>query len=72
MDAHTMPTHVRCACIYSFRHMHVHTHAPTQIHLNPGVVKMNIDTDTQWSYWDGLRAYEAKYVCVRVCVCMGG
>ena len=23
-----------------------------------GVVKMNIDTDTQWSYWDGLRQYE--------------
>jgi fructose-bisphosphate aldolase class II len=26
-----------------------------------GVVKMNIDTDTQWAFWDGLRAYEAKY-----------
>ncbi|KAI8903853.1 fructose-bisphosphate aldolase, class II, partial [Gorgonomyces haynaldii] len=26
-----------------------------------GVVKMNIDTDTQWAYWDGLRLfYEAK------------
>jgi len=25
-----------------------------------GVVKMNIDTDTQWAYWDGLREYEAK------------
>jgi hypothetical protein len=24
------------------------------------VVKMNIDTDTQWSYWDGLKQYEAK------------
>ena len=24
-----------------------------------GVVKMNIDTDTQWAYWDGLRAFEA-------------
>jgi len=23
-----------------------------------GVIKMNIDTDTQWSYWDGLRAFE--------------
>lgn len=20
---------------------------------------MNIDTDTQWAYWDGVRAYEA-------------
>lgn len=25
-----------------------------------GVVKMNIDTDTQWAFWDGIRAYEAK------------
>lgn len=25
-----------------------------------GVVKMNIDTDTQWACWDGVRAYEAK------------
>lgn len=25
-----------------------------------GVIKMNIDTDTQWAFWDGLRAYEAK------------
>jgi len=25
-----------------------------------GVVKMNIDTDTQWAYWDGLRQFEAK------------
>jgi len=25
-----------------------------------GVVKMNIDTDTQWSYWDGLRKFEAE------------
>ena len=22
---------------------------------------MNIDTDTQWAYWDGLRAYELKH-----------
>jgi len=26
-----------------------------------GVIKMNIDTDTQWAFWDGVRAYEAKY-----------
>jgi fructose-bisphosphate aldolase class II len=25
-----------------------------------GVIKMNIDTDTQWAYWDGLRAFEAS------------
>ena len=26
-----------------------------------GVVKMNIDTDTQWSYWEGIKNFEAKY-----------
>ncbi len=26
-----------------------------------GVVKMNIDTDTQWAFWDGVRGYEAKH-----------
>merc|ERR1712127_740323 len=29
--------------------------------IEAGVVKMNIDTDTQWAYWDGVRAYEAKH-----------
>jgi fructose-bisphosphate aldolase class II len=24
-----------------------------------GVIKMNIDTDMQWAFWDGVRAYEA-------------
>lgn len=24
-----------------------------------GVIKMNIDTDTQWAFWDGVRKYEA-------------
>jgi fructose-bisphosphate aldolase class II len=28
--------------------------------LNYGVVKMNIDTDTQWAFWDGVRGYVAK------------
>jgi len=29
--------------------------------LEAGVVKMNIDTDTQWAYWDGVKNYyEAK------------
>ena len=28
--------------------------------ISYGAVKMNIDTDTQWAYWDGLRQYEAK------------
>jgi len=22
---------------------------------------MNIDTDTQWAFWDGIRSHEAKY-----------
>ncbi len=26
-----------------------------------GVVKMNIDTDTQWAGWDGVRHYDIKY-----------
>jgi fructose-bisphosphate aldolase class II len=25
-----------------------------------GVIKMNIDTDTQWAFWDGVRGYESK------------
>lgn len=29
--------------------------------ISYGVVKMNIDTDTQWAMWDGVRAYESKY-----------
>ena len=28
--------------------------------ISYGVVKMNIDTDTQWATWDGVRIYEAK------------
>lgn len=32
-----------------------------QYAIEAGVVKMNIDTDTQWAFWDGIRAYEAKY-----------
>lgn len=32
-----------------------------QYALTAGVVKMNVDTDTQWAYWDGVRSYEAKH-----------
>ena len=28
--------------------------------ISYGVIKMNIDTDTQWAAWDGVRAYEEK------------
>jgi len=28
--------------------------------ISYGVIKMNIDTDTQWAYWDGVRKFEAK------------
>jgi fructose-bisphosphate aldolase, class II len=28
--------------------------------VSNGVVKMNIDTDTQWAYWDGLRLFEKE------------
>ncbi|MBD1388742.1 class II fructose-bisphosphate aldolase [Neiella sp. HB171785] len=27
--------------------------------ISYGVIKMNIDTDTQWATWDGIRVYEA-------------
>jgi len=30
-----------------------------KIAVGAGVIKMNIDTDTQWAYWDGLRKFEA-------------
>jgi len=29
--------------------------------IEAGTIKMNIDTDTQWSFWNGVREYEAKY-----------
>jgi fructose-bisphosphate aldolase, class II len=25
-----------------------------------GAIKMNLDTDLQWAFWDGVRAYEAE------------
>ncbi len=28
--------------------------------ISYGVIKMNIDTDLQWAFWDGIRAYEAE------------
>lgn len=28
--------------------------------IDYGVIKMNIDTDTQWAFWDGVRAYVAQ------------
>ena len=28
--------------------------------VSNGVVKMNVDTDTQWAYWDGLRGFYKK------------
>ena len=27
--------------------------------ISYGVIKMNIDTDTQWAFWDGVKEYEA-------------
>lgn len=32
-----------------------------QYAIQAGVIKMNIDTDTQWAFWDGVRQYEAKH-----------
>ncbi len=28
--------------------------------IDYGVIKMNIDTDTQWAFWDGVRKFEEK------------
>jgi fructose-bisphosphate aldolase class II len=28
--------------------------------ISYGAIKMNIDTDMQWAFWDGVREYEAK------------
>jgi fructose-bisphosphate aldolase class II len=28
--------------------------------IKAGVIKMNIDTDTQWAFWEGIREYEEK------------
>lgn len=36
------------------------TNAEIREAISYGVVKMNIDTDTQWAAWDGVRAFEAK------------
>jgi fructose-bisphosphate aldolase class II len=29
--------------------------------ISYGVVKMNIDTDLQWAFWDGIRAYDVEF-----------
>lgn len=29
--------------------------------IDYGAIKMNIDTDQQWAFWDGVRAYESKH-----------
>jgi fructose-bisphosphate aldolase class II len=29
--------------------------------ISYGVIKMNIDTDTQWAFWDGVRNYEKQF-----------
>lgn len=36
------------------------THEEIREAIGYGVVKMNIDTDTQWAYWDGIRTFEVK------------
>merc|ERR1719336_1536363 len=36
------------------------TQEEIQTAVKNGVIKMNIDTDTQWAYWDGLKAFYKK------------
>merc|ERR1740138_1013150 len=33
-----------------------------QYAIKAGVIKMNIDTDTQWAFWDGMNKYQKKNV----------
>ncbi|MEX2595462.1 MAG: class II fructose-bisphosphate aldolase [Salibacteraceae bacterium] len=37
------------------------TRAEIREGIDYGVIKMNIDTDTQWAFWEGVRDYEAKH-----------
>ncbi len=37
------------------------THEEIQEAVSYGVVKMNIDTDTQWAFWEGVKGYVEKY-----------
>ncbi len=32
--------------------------------IDYGVIKMNIDTDTQWAFWDGVRKFEQKIMII--------
>lgn len=36
------------------------THEEIREAVSYGVIKMNIDTDTQWAFWNGVREFEAK------------
>ena len=36
------------------------TQEEIQTAVKNGVIKMNIDTDTQWAYWDGLKNFYKK------------
>jgi fructose-bisphosphate aldolase class II len=36
------------------------TRAEIREAIDYGVIKMNIDTDMQWAFWDGVRAFEQK------------
>mmetsp|Transcript_7635 Transcript_7635/g.8766 ORF Transcript_7635/g.8766 Transcript_7635/m.8766 type:complete len:370 (-) Transcript_7635:61-1170(-) len=37
------------------------THEEIQTAVKAGVIKMNIDTDTQWAYWDGVRKHDKEF-----------
>lgn len=39
---------VRCCCAAAFS---------VSRHTQAGVVKMNVDTDTQWTYWEGVKNF---------------
>merc|ERR1740138_176205 len=46
-------------CSFVFHGGSVSSREDIRYAIEAGTIKMNIDTDTQWAFWDGMRDYEA-------------
>ncbi|CAM9307652.1 unnamed protein product [Laminaria digitata] len=44
-------------CIFVFHGGSGSSEEDIQIAVKAGVVKMNVDTDTQWTYWEGIKNF---------------
>lgn len=55
-EKHSLPTN---SLNFVFHGGSGSSEAEIQESIGYGVIKMNIDTDTQWACWDGVRVYEA-------------